>query len=74
MQLMDCLGTLGGLNRLLWTLGALANSFLFKERIFVEIMETLYKIKDNGEDVDNFKVRDILVRKLCCFKKSKKQI
>jgi hypothetical protein len=72
MQLMECLGTIGGLNRLLWTLGALFNTFLFKDRIFVEMMESLYKITDNGEAVSNFKAIDILKRNIFYFKKTKR--
>ena len=51
MLLFDFLGKIGGLNRLLWTLGFLAIKYLYKDRITVEILESMYVLKDNGEEI-----------------------
>jgi hypothetical protein len=48
MLLFDFLGKIGGLNRLLWTIGGLILSYCYKDRLAVEIIETLYDVEKSG--------------------------
>ena len=72
MVLMDFLGKIGGLNRLLWTLGGLIIGFLYQDRLAVEIIEDLYEVKDKGEPVKNIKAIDIVCKQVfCCFRRAR---
>jgi hypothetical protein len=60
----------------LWTIGNLVIGYIYKDRLIVEIMETLYKLRDKGKDVSNFNARDILIKQVffCCKSRRTNQI
>ena len=72
MLLFDFLGKIGGLHKLLLTIATIITGFAFGDRLALEIMENIYKLRDNGEDVPNFKSRDVLMKNLSCFYRSKR--
>jgi hypothetical protein len=76
MLLFDFLSKIGGLNRLLWTLGGLLIGYLYKDRLALEISESIYVLKYNGQDLPDFQARDILVKQVffCCKSKKSKQL
>ena len=76
MLLFDFLGKIGGVNRLLWTLGGLLLGYLYKDRMVIETLENLYELKDKGQEIKDIKASDILKKQVfCCFKtKRAKQV
>ena len=66
MVLMDFLGKIGGLNRLLWTIGGLIVGYLYKDRMIFELLEDLYEMKDKGENVKRVYGSDIMCKQVCC--------
>jgi hypothetical protein len=42
MLVFDFLGKIGGLSKILWQLGGMLVGFFLKDRLIVEILETLY--------------------------------
>jgi hypothetical protein len=62
MLIFDFLGKIGGLNRLLWTLGGLLIGYLYKDRLAIEITESIYVLKDKGQELPNIQARDILFK------------
>jgi hypothetical protein len=48
MLIFDFLGKIGGLNRLLWTLGGLLIGYLYRDRLAIEITESIYVLRDKG--------------------------
>jgi hypothetical protein len=45
MILFDYLGKIGGLNRTMWTVGAIIYGYFYKDRLVVEVTESLYLCK-----------------------------
>jgi hypothetical protein len=42
MLLFDFLGKIGGLSKILWQLGTMIVGYFLKDRLIVEILESLY--------------------------------
>ena len=61
MQLFDFLATMGGVYRLMWTLGGFLIGYLYKDRLIIEVLESLYLLKDSGEELDNITSTDLLI-------------
>jgi hypothetical protein len=62
MLIFQLFSAIGGLNRLLWTIGGLIIGFLYKDRLVMEITEDLYILKSKGKEIDNFQSVDILIK------------
>ena len=73
MLLFDFLGKIGGLNRLLWTLGAIILGSLYKDRLQIKIIESLFDCQEKGSGLSSFSTWDLLKRSvLCRYCKTKK--
>ena len=68
MTLMDFLGKIAGINRLLLTISSTVIGFFFKDRIYLEVIETLFSIKEKGSKIKDFNASDLIKRNIsCCF-------
>ena len=54
MLIFEFLGAVGGLNRLLWTLGGIIIGYLYKDRMTLEICESMYTLKDGDKEIEDF--------------------
>ena len=54
MLIFQLFSAIGGLNRLLWTIGGLIVGFLYKDRLVLEITEDLYVLKSKGKELEDF--------------------